>query len=164
MRALLFGLILTTTTFGCTKTESTAGEAARTTEAASAHRAADDKATEAEQALGTAKSGAATSHEVVDADAAKARKETHDKLQQNFDASDRKFNSLTEKAADATGDKKQQADLAAADIKTREATIMAGIARLRDTTGAEWETTRAKVEADTVALNKAIDGLEATLR
>ena len=107
---------------------------------------------------------AANAKEAADSDAAKTHKIAHDKLQSAFDASDRKFNALQEDAAKATGAKKKKADAAAAEVTKREAAAMASIAKLRDATGAAWETTKTQVEADTVALDKAIVALEATLQ
>jgi hypothetical protein len=41
---------------------------------------------------------------------------------------------------------------------------MAGIAKLRDASLAQWDTAKAQVESDAVALGKSIDALEATLQ
>lgn len=126
--------------------------------------AAQDKATEVEQANNLAKVEAATAKEAKDSDSADANKITHAKLQTDFDASDRRFTTLKEKAATATGATKKKADAAIADIKKREATVMAGIAKLRDATVAQWKATKPQHDANTLAYNKAIDALEVTLR
>jgi hypothetical protein len=163
MRAQLLALtfaVTTMATFGCdSKKESKADEAAP-----SASREAQDKATEAEAARGQAKTEAASAQEAADADAAKAHKVVADQLQGDFDASDRRFHALEEKAAKATGAKKKNADARSAEVTKREATAMASIAKLRDATGAGWDTMKTQVSADTAALNKAIDALEATLQ
>lgn len=163
MRARLFALtiaITATTAIGCgSKKESNADKAADTTS-----REAQDKATEAEQARGQAKTEAANAQESADAAVAKAHKVTADQLQGDFDASDRRFNALKENAAKATGAKKKSADAAVVEVTKREATQMANISKLRDASGAAWDTTKAQVSADAVALDKSIDALEATLR
>lgn len=167
MRALLFALLLTVSTFAChSKTEPNANQTSTTggDTGSAATRAAEDKATEAEQARGTAKTEAATTQEAADSDAAKAHKTADDQLQRDFDASDRAFNALKEKAAKVTGAKKQSVDADVAEITKREADVMAGIAKLRDTSGAPWDATKAQVDADAAALTKAVDALDTTLR
>ena len=167
MRALLFALLLTVSTFACrSKAEPNADQTAKTggDNGPAANREAQDKATEAEQARGTAKTEAASAQETADSDAARAHKTADDQLQRDFDASDRAFNALKEKAAKLTGAKKQSADADVAEITKREADVMAGIAKLRDTSGAQWDTTKAQVDADAAALTKAVDALDTTLR
>ncbi len=194
MRALLLALILTVPTIGCgSKTEEKPNEAVKTGSESTAMNvregssaagagssdaptnaaplpgyegghAAQDKATEVEQARAVANVEAATAKEAVDADAAVAHKIVHDKLQSEFDASDRTFIALKVKAADATGATKKKADAAIADITKREATVMAGIAKLRDATGAQWDKTKTQLDANIAAFNKAIAALEITLR
>jgi hypothetical protein len=169
MRAQLTALIFVLTTIACgSKKDSTTGEAAKTTTStggsgATASREAQDKATEAEQARGNAKTEADNAKEAADAEAAKTHKLASDHLQSDFDASDRRFNALEEKAAKATGAKKQKANAAVAEVTKREATVMASIAKLRDATGAQWDTTNTQVQADAAALDKSIDALEVTL-
>lgn len=123
-----------------------------------------NEATEALQAQNEAKVLAANAQEATDADAAKSHKAVHDQLQRAFDLSDRRFNPLKEKVANATGAKRRSADRATAEVTKRETAVMASIAKLRDATGAEWDATKIQVEADTVALNTAIDALETTLQ
>lgn len=168
MRALLLVLLLTVST-GCGSktegnTERKADEAARTTGEPAASREDQDKATEALQARGEAKVLADNAKEAADSDVAKANKLAHDRLQRDFDVSDRRFNPLKEKVAKATGAKKTTADAAAAEVTKRETTVMASIAKLREATGAEWNTTRTQVEADLAALDTAIDALETALQ
>ena len=157
MRALLFALVLPI--LGCDTKPVAKGEPAPSTRVAD-----DDKATEAEQARGAAKTEAANVKEAADSDAAKAHKATHAQLQSDFDASDRKFNALREQAAKATGAKKTSADAAVAEVTTREAVAMANIAKLRDATGAQWDAMKTQVDADAVALDKAIAALASALQ
>ncbi len=175
MRALLLSSLLAAASFGCgSKTEPTpaasanppAGEPAKAGGGGSTadHRAADDKATEVEQAKGAAQANATTAKAVLDDDATKVHKETRDRLQASFDASDRRFNALKEKAAKATGANQAGVDQAILEISAREGTVMAGIGELRDASGPTWESTRAKVDADAKALNEKIDALETSLR
>lgn len=167
MRPFLLALILTTTTFGCGTNK--AKDPDTNTELASAkpqtaHQKADDKATEDEQARRAVESDKADAKAAEEAETAKARKVTSDQLQANFDAADRRFNELNEKAAKATGTKKKKATAAAAEVKTRETTLMASIAKLRDATGAEWDPTKKQVDSDAIALDKAIDAFATTLQ
>ena len=160
MRALLFALTISAVGCGSKTEQKASGDVSATSD----HAAQDNKATEAEQARGAAKLEAANAKEAADSDAAKAHKIAHDKLQSDFDASDRKFNALKEKAANVTGAKKKTADTAVAEVTKREATVMASIAKLRDATGATWDSMKTQVEADTALLGKAIDALETTVQ
>jgi hypothetical protein len=164
MRTLLLALTLLVPTYGCgSKTEPKADQAAAGTPSPS-NREADDKATEVEGARGEAKTVADNAKEAADKDAAKAHAIVHDELQARFDAADRRFNALKEKAAKATGAKKATADAQVSEVTKREATVMASIAKLRDTTGAQWDPTKTQVETDSAALDKSIDALEKSLR
>jgi hypothetical protein len=129
MRTLLLALVLPL--IGCDT------KPAPKAEPAAASREAQDKATEAEQARGEAKTEAANVKEAADSEAAKGHAIAHAKVQSDFDAADRRFNALKEQAANATGAKKQSADAAAAEVTKREAVAMASIAKLRVATGAE---------------------------
>lgn len=126
-----------------------------------AHHA--DKATEVEQAKGVAVVEAATAKEATDAETAKAHQLAHDKLQSDFDASIRKFNTLKEKAAQTTGAKKQATATAEAEVTKREAATMASIARLRDATGAQWNAARTQVEDAQAALDSSITAYQTSL-
>ncbi len=126
--------------------------------------AAQETATDVEQAKNVAKVEAATAKENADDNTLKANAVAHAKLQTDFDESDRRFTTLKEKAATATGATKKKADAAIADITKREATIMAGIAKLRNATVAQWNALKPTHDANTAAFNKAIDALEVTLR
>ncbi|MDQ3335688.1 MAG: hypothetical protein M4D80_11015 [Myxococcota bacterium] len=171
MRPLLLVLILSATTFGCSKKEK---ESATTTEGATAKpttgdqpktdRAADDKATEDLQARRAEEAKAAEAKAAADAEAVKAHAATHEQLQANFDAANRRFNTLKEKADKLTGAKKKNADAAVAAVKTAEATMMANVAKLREASAAQWDAAKAQVEADAVALNKSIDALETAVK
>lgn len=182
MRALLFALLFTVTT-GCGSktdaskveptTERKADEAAKPSSGGPGKsgngepvvsKAVQDKATEDLQARGEAKVLAENAKEAADAEVEKTHKVVLDKLQQDFDVSDRRINPLKEKIAKATGAKRVNADTAATEVKKREKTVMASIAKLRDATGAEWGTTKTQVETGTAALNVAIDALEAALQ
>lgn len=164
MRPFLLALILTT--LGCSNT---AKDPEITTETVSAkpqtaHQKADDKATEDLQARQAIESDKADVKAAEEAEEAKARKATSDQLQANFDAADRRFNELEQKAAKATGTKKKKANAAIAEVKTRETAVMTSIAKLRDGTGAAWESAKQQVDADAAALDKAIDALATTLQ
>lgn len=168
MRHLLLALLFTT---ACTSdkkeaaTEDPASTSSGTVKPAqTAQRAADDKATEDEQARQNAKLDVATAQAATDSAAAKAHAETAAQLQKTFDAADRRYSVLKEKAASATGAAKQRADAAIADANAREASVMAGIAKLRDASGAAWDTTKTQVDSDIVALNQAVDSLESALK
>ncbi|MBA3538126.1 MAG: hypothetical protein H0T79_00720 [Deltaproteobacteria bacterium] len=173
MRALTLALLITSTTFGCSKTETTTSTEPATSgtnepakaknEVTKLAREVDDKATEVVQAQGAATATANTANAAAEAVLVQAHNDQRATLQKAFDAADRRFNTLKATAATATGTKKAAADAAAADIKTREAAVMAGIAKLRDATGAQWDTIKAQVDVDAAALDKSIDGLEATL-
>ena len=155
MRTLLFALVLPF--IGCDT------KPAPRAEPVAASREAQDKATEAEQARGEAKTEAANVKEAADSDAAKTHAVAHAKIQSDFDAADRKFNALKEQVAKAPVAKKQSADAAAAEVTKREAVAMASIAKLRDATGDQWDTVKTQVDADTAALDKAITALETAL-
>lgn len=157
MRALLLALLVTT---GCTDKK----DATKSEPAPSAQRRADDKATEDLEAHNAAKADVATAKADAAADAEKVHAETGAQLQKDFDAADRRFNELEVKAASATGAAKKRATTAIADVNAREKAAMASIAKLRDATGAGWDTTKAQVDSDMVALNQAIDALENTLK
>ncbi len=170
MRALLLASIIAVTSFGCgSKSEPTpAGTAADKPASGaqptpSAHRAADDKATEVEQAKAVAQAEVNSAKGTVDDATATLHKASRDKLQQSFDASDRKLTALKEKAAKLTGTTKRDADAALADISAHGGTVMSGIASLRDATGAAWDTAKTQTEADLVVLDSKIDALERTL-
>ncbi|CAN5911281.1 hypothetical protein BH11MYX3_BH11MYX3_03790 [soil metagenome] len=173
MRALLLASIIAATSIGCgSKTEpapagsasTPTGEPATASGGATAeHRAADDKATEVEQAKGLAQAEVNSAKTTVEDAAAKLQKAARDKLQQSFDASDRKLTSLKEKAAKLTGTKKREADDAIADISVHEGTVMSGIASLRDATAAAWDAAKVQAEADLNALNNKVDALESSL-
>ncbi len=157
MRPLLLVLILSASTFGCSKKEK---ESATTTEGATAKpttgdqpktdRAADDKATEDLQARRAEEAKAAEAKAAADAEAVKAHAATHEQLK--------------EKADKLTGAKKKNADAAVAAVKTAEATMMANVAKLREASAAQWDAAKAQVEADAVALNKSIDALETAVK
>ncbi len=177
MRALLIALLLPITTIACdTKPEvkpevkaevAKTGEA-KTGEVKTSEPAAtieeQNKATDVEQAKGAAKTEVAIVKEAADKAVVPAHKIAHDKLQSDFDDADRKFIALKEQVATATGAKKKNADAAVAEVTKREATVMAGIAKLRDATGAQWDATKTQVDADALALDKAIVALETSLK
>ena len=162
MRALLFAVLFTT---ACTTDheKATKRDPAPTSSVA-AQRAADDKATEDEQARNAARVDVDTARAATEAATAKAHAQTGAQLQRDFDAADRRFNALKVKAASATGAAKRGADAATVDATAREASVMAGIAKLRDATGAAWDTTKAQTESDLVALSHALDSLENALK
>lgn len=168
MRPFLLALILTTTTFACGTSKAKDPETTNT-EVASAkpqsdHAKADDKATEDLQAKNAVAADKADVKAAAKAEEEKARKTTGDQLQASFDAADRRFNELNEKIAKTTGTKKKKATAAAAEVKTRETTVMASIAKLRDLAAADWDATKKQADADVVALDKAIDALATTLQ
>jgi len=162
MRALLLALLFTT---ACTTDKNEAAKHNPTsTSAAATHREADDKATEDELHRNAAKADVATAQAATDATAAKAHADVGAQIQKSFDVADRRFTALKEKTASATGAAKKRADAAMADATAREASVMAGIAKLRDSSGAAWDTTKTQLDSDTVALNQAIDSLEIALK
>lgn len=161
MRALLLALLFTATTAGCASKEEPARQPQ---EPATPQRQADDRATDVEQARNNAKVEAATAQTAADAKVNATRDETAARLQKEFDTADRRFNALKEQAAKATGTKKKRADAAVANVVTSEARVMAGIAKLRDTSGADWDTTKTQIDADALALDKAIQSLDTTLQ
>lgn len=169
MRAALFALIFTTTSFGCAS-KSERGETAPPSNAPAegerprtANEQMQDKLTETENARGEAKTKAQIEKEAEDLELAKNRKVVHDKVQSDFDASARRFNGLKEKAGKATAAQKQKATLAIADITKQEAAVMASIAKLRDATGPAWEGAKTEVDAAMVAYDKSIGALETGL-
>ncbi|MBA3459849.1 MAG: hypothetical protein H0T46_07800 [Deltaproteobacteria bacterium] len=165
MRALLLALLFTT---ACTsdKKEAANQDPASTpaTTTRTAQREADDKATEVEQARNAAKADVATAQAASDTTAARANAETTAQLQKTFDAADRRLTELKERAASATGATKERVDAAVAEATAREANVMAGIARLRDASGAAWDTAKAQLDADIVAMNQALVSLEIALK
>jgi hypothetical protein len=169
MRAALFALIFTTTSFGCASRSDPAEPAPASTASANAERPRteneqmQDKLTEAENARGEAKTKALIEKEAADLELAKTRKIIHDKVQSDFDASARRFNGLKEKSARATGAQKQKATQVIADITKQEAAVMASIAKLRDATGPEWDGVKTEVDANMVAYDKSIGVLETRL-
>ncbi|MBA2538036.1 MAG: hypothetical protein H0V17_00250 [Deltaproteobacteria bacterium] len=174
-RAALVALILTTTTFGCASkadqvetTPSSAGSPAKGDTEAPRPRTENeqmqDKLTEAESARGEAKVLAQNEKEKADAELVKTHKVTQDKLQSDFDAADRRFNSLKEKAGKATGAKKQKATTAIADITKQQAAVMASIAKLRDATLPSWDAAKLEVDTNLATFDKSITALETTLQ
>ncbi len=172
MRALLLALLITITTGCSSKTEQSTeqftgkpSEARPSGGVGPAVSVADqNKATEELQARNENKVLEANAKEAADSDAAKTHKVVNDKLQASFDVADRRFNSFKAKVVKVTEPKKASVDAAVADVTKREATVMASIAKLRDASGAAWDAAKTQVEADTVALNTAIDALETALR
>jgi hypothetical protein len=167
MRSLLLVLILSTTAFGCKKaqeSEPTEGANAKPNASESEHRAADDKATEDLQARRAEEAKTTEAKAAVDGEAIKVHAATHDQLQANFDAADRRFNRLKERAEGLTGERKKQADAAVATNNTNVATAMASIAKLRVASLAQWDPAKAQVETDTAALNKSLDTLETAVK
>ena len=186
MRALIFALITTTTAFGCSKSDKTAKtdqtdpSVAKTEEvvkqdiakatdkvtdvAVRTGHEADDKATAAVEAVNGAKVDIKATTATAEADLKLAHDAARDKLQQAFDATDRRYVALQADVAKASGATKARADAAAAEVKTREAAVMAGIAKLRTTTGADWDATKTQLDADAASLAKSIDNLAAALK
>lgn len=170
MRAALLALLFTTT-FGCAskaeQTDKAPSNASTTTtdeRPRTANEQAQDKLTEAESARGEAKVIAENEKQAADAELAKTHKVTHDKLQSEFDASDRRFNALKEKAGKATGAQKQKATTTVAAIVKQEAAVMAGIAKLRDEANPNWDAAKAEVDTSMAALDKSIGELEIILQ
>jgi hypothetical protein len=163
MRALLLALLFTATTSGCASTKDTAEEAPPPSAAPTTQRQADDKATDVEQAHNIAAVEAATAQTAADAKVIAVHDEAAASLQKQFDTADRRFNGLKEKAKKATGSQKDKASAAVAIATTRETSVMAGIAKLRTARGADWDTTKAQIDADALALDKALVSLESTL-
>jgi hypothetical protein len=172
MRALLLALTFTISTGCSTKTETKVSKTATATGSGSGDGSsypgpgheAQNKATEVEQARALNNVKAANAEEAAADDAAKAHAITHDKLQSNFDAADRRFNELKETASKLTGSEKQNADSAAAEVTKREVTTMASIAKLREATGAQWDATKAQVDSDLAALIQAINAFQTAAR
>lgn len=163
MRALRFTLILATLS-GCGKPADATQGAPKPTETVPSARAADDKASEVEQAKGAAKVEVANAKAAIETAAAKVHDGVHAKVQVAFDEADRKFTALKVQAGKATGAAKQAADTAAADITAREATVMASLTKLRAATGADWDAAKVQLDADTAALDKAVDAFAASLK
>ncbi len=169
MRAALFALIFTTTSFGCASRSEPGETAPPSTASAGTERPRteneqmQDKLTEAESARGEAKTKALIEKEAADLELANTRKVIHDKVQSDFDASARRFNGLKEKAGKATAAKKQKTTQTIADIAKQEAAVMASIAKLRDATGPDWEGAKTEVDAGMVAYDKSIGALETRL-
>ena len=165
MRTYLLALFLTTT-MGCSTDKGTDTKTAPASAKPpmTAHEEADNKATEDEQARRAALADKADVKAADDAELAKTRKVTHDQLQARFDAADRRFNELQATAGKVTGTKKRNAAAVVGEIKTREATVMASIAKLRGATGAAWDATKQQVDIDAAALDQAIDTLATTLQ
>lgn len=126
--------------------------------------AAQDKATEDEQAKNVVKAEENTADVAAAKEAVKTHKIVQDQVQSAFDASDRRFTELKEKADKATGSKKQKAAAAVADLTKREAVVMAAIAKLRDGTGTQWDKTKTQLDTDSAAFTKALDALDVMLR
>jgi hypothetical protein len=161
MRALLLALLVTT---ACASDQKEVARDPAPAPPRTAQQKVDDKATEDLEARNSVKADVATAKADADADAAKAHSEIGAQLQKDFDEADRRFKALEVKAASATGTTKKRATSTTSDVKTHESAVMAGIAKLRDANGAAWDTTKAKVDSDMVALNQAIDSLEKTLK
>lgn len=171
MRALLFVLIVSTTTLGCgsknandTSDHAASGQAETSDRSrGSGEHAADDKATDDLQAKRDEEAKAADTKAAADGDAVKAHAATQTQVQTSFDASDRRFNELEANTAKLSPEKKKKANAAAAEVKTNETTVMASIAALRDAPLPKWDAARAKVDSDLDAFNKSIDALEKTM-
>lgn len=157
---ILVTLLLATAGLGACKK----GEEKAQQQAQKARDDADQKARDAAKAAQEADTkAAAAAKETADA-AAKDAAEARDKLQKSFDASDRKASALKEKLAKATGLTRKNATAAAAEVDRRRAAVTASFASLSSATGTAWATAKTQVEADTAALDKAIDALETTLK
>lgn len=133
-------------------------------EAAKAQKNADDKAAEATKAQREADDKAAAAKATADNEVVKTHNDARDKLQKVYDDSDRKVAALREKVSRATGTRRKNADAAAAEVATRQATVKADLSNLTGATGTAWDTTKTQVEADQAALDKATDNLETALK
>jgi hypothetical protein len=168
MRSLFVILTLSTITFGCGSKEgkensdhpSSRMAAASDRPEATGEHAADDKATDDLQAKRAEEAKAADAKAAADAQAVKAHATTQAQLQASFDASDRRFNQLTEQIAKLSAAKKKKASAGVAEVKTNETTVMASIAALRDATLTQWDAAKAKADTDFDAFSKSIDALE----
>jgi uncharacterized protein YPO0396 len=164
MRSLFFVLILSTTTFGCSsktakETEPASDHAPTTTDKPATNHAVDDKATEDLQARQAEEAKVVDAKAATDVETVKAHAATQTQLQARFDASDRRFNELKEKISALPAEKKTKANAAVAEVKANEATVMAGIAKLRFATLPQWDAAKATVDVDSKALDKSIDAL-----
>lgn len=169
MRAALLALLLTTTVGCASKGDAKPAAGSSSTEPSpatgerprTASEQVQDKLTEAESALGEAKTKALIKLEAAEAELAKTQKGTATELQSAFDASDRRFIALKDQVANAT---KEGVRTASAEVAKREAVVMASIAKLRDATVQTWDATKTEVEADLSALDRSIEALEASLK
>jgi hypothetical protein len=167
MRSTLIALILSTMTLGCGSEAAKPVETAKPATAAeptgAGGHAADDKATDDLQAHRADQANAADRQATTDADAVKAHAAVQQQLQARFDAADRRFNESKEKAGKLKGANRKSVGAAVATVKTNEATTMASIAKLRDASLAQWDSAKARVDADSDALDSSIDALEKTI-
>src|SRR4051812_25079885 len=111
MRTIIRALLLATAMIGCGN------------KAAEAQKKADQLAAEAASAQKVADEKAAGEKKAADEKATKANAEAKTRLQKDADAADRKITYLKEKVAKATGPAKKNADAAAGEVDTRQATL-----------------------------------------
>ena len=136
---------------GCSKDDKAAKEKAAADKAA-ADKAAEDKAA-ADKAAKDAEEKAIAQ-----------RTEARTKLQKDLEAAERKATHFKEKAAKATGAMKKNAAAAAAELDKRWEAAKASLAALDPNKGDDWDASAARVEADTIKVNEAIDALETSLK
>ena len=169
----LFLAVVGTSTVACKgkdeKAQKEADKARKTAddkgaEADKAGKVAEDKAAEAAKANKEADDKAAVAKKEAAETLAKAHSDARAALQKDVDAADRKTLALKEKVAKATGAMKKNADAATTELDTRREAVKTGMVKLETAVGVDWDTAKTQVAADTAALNKAIDALEATLK
>jgi hypothetical protein len=96
-------------------------------------------------------------------DAAQARNDARSSLQKDVDAVDRKISYLKERATEAKGATKKNADAAAAEAEKRRSTLRQDFNKLGTETGTAWDSAKADVERDITALKAAVDSWESTI-
>ncbi len=172
MRSLVFVLILSATTFGCSsKKEKEAAPTSDHTQNGTndepdvpSDHAADDKATEDLQAKRAEEAKAIDVKAAADVEAVKVHAATQIQLQASFDALDRRFTALKERDSKLSAAKQQVTSPLVAEAEKAEAKMMASIATLRDATLPQWNAARAKVDTDSAAFTKSIDALETAMQ
>lgn len=148
-----------TTIVACKKNEDKAQA-----EGTTARKEVDEKAAEAVKAAKEAEDRAAAAQKEADDKAMKASAEARATYQKGIDDAERKITYLKEKAGKAKGAMKKNADAAATEVDKRHEMAKASVSKLETATGAAWATAKTQVETDIEALNKSIDGFEATLK
>jgi colicin import membrane protein len=132
-------------------------------EAEKAQREAAERAEKAQLEANEKISEARRDGEKAANEAAQARNDVRSRLQKDVDAVDRKIAYLKERAVEAKGAAKKNAEAAAAEAEKRRSTLRQDFNKLGTETGAAWDSAKAEVERDIAAVKAAVDSWESTI-